>query len=71
MSFGGCTLGRGLTLVHFHSCGRVPSLRLLLKIAHTGASMMAQSYRIQFGMSSGPTTLFALIRDRSWLLLRR
>ena len=35
MSFGGCILGRGLTLAHFHSCGRVPSPRLLLKIAHT------------------------------------
>ena len=40
MRLGGCTLGRGLTFAHFHSCGTVPSLRLLLKIAHTGGARM-------------------------------
>ena len=42
MSFGGCTLGRGLMSAQIHSCGTIPSLRLLLKIAHKGgASVLA------------------------------
>ena len=49
---------------HSHSSGTLPSLGLLWKIALTGgASKVAKSRRIQFGISSRSAALFVLSDD--------
>ena len=64
MSFGGCTLGRGLTLAHFHSCGTIPSLNAAVEDRAHGQIWRRSHVESSIGISSGPTALFALIRDR-------
>ena len=58
MSVGGCTFGIGTTFACFQRLGTSPSRIHALKIAHTGsASQTENSFRNQFGISSGPLDL--------------
>ena len=65
MSFGGCILGSGLTLAHFHSCGTVPSHPSTQAAVEDRAHGRGKYGGVTYSLIFRPgRQLFALIRDK-------
>ena len=58
MDFGGFDFGIGITFAFFQISGTNPLLKDALNMWHTGSAIAkANSFRNQFGISSGPDDL--------------